>query len=1026
MAAPVGDLNASLLHPSPGGDGSFSSLSSPELSQWQPNAEHTAEIVALFEKAGSTDNVVQQQVAQAFQTLNAMVDAPCYLTEILSSPQFSTDIRQLAGLTLKSNLQQKQPHSLPAFVSLYIRPRLLAAIEENEKSVRSAAGSAITCLLSLEGVGTWPEALQRLFQLLDDPREDVVDGAFSALSKIVEDAFPSLLFLSSHARGFGASAEGGSLSPNEAQGDAARVGAAGDRAGNPSFNGQGLRDAQEGRVAEREGGARGVGADEEILAQFCNGHLLPKLFTLALPPHKPTVRKHAIACLGHFAQNRAFAPQELFEAFFPQYWQLLGQLAQESDAEMTRFVVQGMVQVVEVRPDVVFNMTSGEAVLSFVVRCCGHEDYRVRLDAVEFWPVLLRDSGYHQPLHDYRDHALELLRRHLPTLLPLLVKNTTYHEYDYLCMDPSQLEDDNAEVADEARDIKPRFHRQTGGAGEGACEEDEEEDSRGTWGDGWSVRKGSALALDHIASVYREAVLPEVLPLIEASLVDANWERREAAVLALGALAQGCQDSLEPYLPNVLQFLLNLCDDPKPLLRSISCWCVSRYAAWICRHEEQFLKPVLVQILKHVLDRNKRVQEAACSAFATVEEEASLLLAPYLPDILSTLKQAFCFYQTKNLLILYDAVGTLADSVGSALATEAYSREIMEPLFGKFQNINNLQDPGLIGLFECVTNCATALGAYFVPYAQAVTERCVWILMESLTQVDRFEKGEQAERPSRDLIESCLDLLSGVTEALGPEMCELLAHQNLNFLPLLVRCCQDSSAGMLQSSFALVGDLSKHCVKFLQPHLAVLMPILSEHLLHHATSVQNNAGWAIGELALRAEPQFIEPHVDNIASKLIGIVNCPELHRSLLQNVSISLGRLGIVCPAKLAPHLGDFLQQWCIIMRHAKNDEEKANGFDGICSLIELNPEGCRDCLYELVFCMLAFQPCPEKLNQKFAIVLQALSRKYPDQWRALHDTTQTASPFLPPPMQQAVQLRFFSAGPQPAGSLPNMNTHS
>ncbi|PFH34864.1 HEAT repeat-containing protein [Besnoitia besnoiti] len=1005
---------SSLLHPqaaAASAAASFgSSVSLPGGAQWQPNADHFAEIVGLFEKAGSTDNAVQQHVAQAFQTLNAMLDAPCYLTEILSSTRLPSDVRQLAGLTLKSNLQQKQPQSLPPFVSLYIRPRLLAAIEENDKNVRSAAGSAITCLLSLEGIGAWPEALERLFQLLDDPREDVVDGAFSALSKIVEDAFPALLYL-------GASRAEAGTQGAAAKADLPNETAAAARGGDALPNGR-------GGGTEKGAGAED-GKDEELFAQFCVAHLLPKLFTLALPAHKPTVRRHAVACLGHFAQNRAFAPQEIFESFFPRYWQLLGQLAQEADSEMTRFVVQGMVQVVEVRPDVVFNMTSGEAVLSFMVRCCGHEDYRVRLDAVEFWPVLLRDSGYHQPLHDYRDRALELLRQQLPTLLPLLVRNTTYHEYDYLSMDASQLEDDNAEVADEARDIKPRFHRQNNGAGAAECddaaeEEDEEEDSRGTWGDGWSVRKGSALALDHIASVYREAVLPEILPLIEASLIDPNWERRESAVLTLGALAQGCQDSLEPYLPNVLQFLLNLCDDPKPLLRSISCWCVSRYASWICRHEEQFLKPVLAQILKHVLDRNKRVQEAACSAFATLEEEASLHLLPFLPDILSTLKQAFRFYQTKNLLILYDAVGTLADSVGSALATEAYSREIMEPLFGRFQAITTLQDPGLIGLFECVTNCATALGAYFVPYAQAVTERCVWILMESLTQVDRFEKGEQAERPSRDLIESCLDLLSGVTEALGPKMCDLLAQQNLNFLQLLQRCCQDPSAGMLQSSFALVGDLSKHCAKFLQPHLAVLMPILSEHLLHHATSVQNNAGWAIGELALRAEPQFIEPHVDSIASKLIGIINCPELHRSLLQNVCISLGRLALVCPAKLAPHLSDFLQQWCIIMRHAKNDEEKANGFDGICSLIEINPEGCKDTLYELVFCMLAFQPCPEKLNQKFTLVVQGLSQKYPDHWQALFDTTQTQRPFLPPPMQQAVQLRFFpSQGPQAALTL-------
>lgn len=74
---------------------------------------------------------------------------------------------------------------------------------------------------------------------------------------------------------------------------------------------------------------------------------------------------------------------------------------------------------------------------------------------------------------------------------------------------------------------------------------------------------------------------------------------------------------------------------------------------------------------------------------------------------------------------------------------------------------------------------------------------------------------------------------------------------------------------------------------------------LSEHLLHHATSVQNNAGWAIGELALRAGPEYLDPHVDTIVSKLIGIVNCPELHRSLLQNVCISLvcrDQLSSVC----------------------------------------------------------------------------------------------------------------------------------
>jgi hypothetical protein len=58
---------------------------------------------------------------------------------------------------------------------------------------------------------------------------------------------------------------------------------------------------------------------------------------------------------------------------------------------------------------------------------------------------------------------------------------------------------------------------------------------------------------------------------------------------------------------------------------------------------------------------------ASLSAFATLEEEACTELVPYLSFILDTLVFAFGKYQHKNLLILYDAIGTLADSVGHHL-----------------------------------------------------------------------------------------------------------------------------------------------------------------------------------------------------------------------------------------------------------------------------------------------------------------------------------------------------------------------
>ena len=48
-----------------------------------------------------------------------------------------------------------------------------------------------------------------------------------------------------------------------------------------------------------------------------------------------------------------------------------------------------------------------------------------------------------------------------------------------------------------------------------------------------------------------------------------------------------------------------------------------RYSHWVCQQpHDQYLKPLMSELLKRILDTNKRVQEAACSAFATLEEEA--------------------------------------------------------------------------------------------------------------------------------------------------------------------------------------------------------------------------------------------------------------------------------------------------------------------------------------------------------------------------------------------------------------------
>lgn len=102
-----------------------------------------------------------------------------------------------------------------------------------------------------------------------------------------------------------------------------------------------------------------------------------------------------------------------------------------------------------------------------------------------------------------------------------------------------------------------------------------------------------------------------------------------------------------------------------------------------------------------VLDDNKRVQEAGCSAFATLEEDAGAELSPYLEPVLRNLVFAFQKYQHKNMLILYDAIGTLADAVGRALSNPQYVEILMPPLTGRWNKLQD-DDEDLIPLLEVI------------------------------------------------------------------------------------------------------------------------------------------------------------------------------------------------------------------------------------------------------------------------------------------------------------------------------------
>lgn len=108
-------------------------------------------------------------------------------------------------------------------------------------------------------------------------------------------------------------------------------------------------------------------------------------------------------------------------------------------------------------------------------------------------------------------------------------------------------------------------------------------------------------------------------------------------------------------------------------VRSITCWSLSRFSKWLVEaatgaaqgttpppggapdtmskeYGQRQLDGVINALLRRILDNNKRVQEASCSAMATLEEQAGAAgeLACRAETILQHLMVAFNHYQVRK------------------------------------------------------------------------------------------------------------------------------------------------------------------------------------------------------------------------------------------------------------------------------------------------------------------------------------------------------------------------------------------
>ncbi|KAK9248522.1 armadillo-type protein [Lipomyces tetrasporus] len=901
---------------------------------WSPEPQYLQELRRVFAESLSKDNYARGQATGILEEARRYrPDLNNYLVHIFVSPTADEDInlRASAGLMLKNNILTQYDRIEGSTEMLaYIKENIVAGLTQPVMIIRNIAGSAISALVARGGFKKWPEVLPKLLAIAEYDNAMVQEGALGALSKLFEDS--------------------------------------------------------------------GYQLDEDPEGQQILEFMMPRFLELALSA-SAKVRAQSIMCLNQFILRKTPALLVHIDVFLA----TLFRLAVDPDPNVRRNICTAFVMLLDARADKLVPHLNG--IVDYTLHCMGDDDEQVALEAGEFFFSLAEKQ-------ELKDQTLTFL----PKIIPVLLRYMVYSESDVERFE--SMNEDDADMEDKAEDIKPTYAKTRDAHNAGGTSSDSQSEKRDPNGiqvdDGddfdeddfddeddddfmmdmspdWNLRKCSAAALDIFASSYHESILQYSIPTLQQNIVSPEWPVRESAILAFGAVAEGCVDGLSPFLPEVIPSFVQALNDPMAPIRQISCWTLGRYSSWICfrsadvGYEKEFI-PVLQGLLKCCLDNNKKVQEAGCSGFANFTEQAGGLLVPYLVYILRNLTLCFQKYQSKNFTILYDALQTLVDKVGYAMKSKEYIDLLLPPLIERWQKLSD-DDMNLFPLLECLSSVTAALGEQFAPFAPPVFHRAMTILQKNLMLVQGSMNDPTIEVPDKDFIVTTLDLLDGLVQGLGSLAAQLINQTEYPLMQMLIMCMRDPVDEVRQSAFALIGDMAISTFDIVKPYVAAIMTELIPQIDSSdpsCSAVCNNATWAAGEIALQLGEE-IRPFVGPLMEKLVVVVAVRGyVEQTIIENAAITIGRLGISCPDMIAPRLEAFAGYWCKALRMIRDTEEKETAFKGMCKIVAANPTGLRDCLAEFVEAIGLYTEPTQELVQMFATILEGYKNLVPD-WQAV-----------------------------------------
>jgi importin subunit beta-1 len=195
-------------------------------------------------------------------------------------------------------------------------------------------------------------------------------------------------------------------------------------------------------------------------------------------------------------------------------------------------------------------------------------------------------------------------------------------------------------------------------------EEDADEDE-------WNVSMAAGTCLSLLAGAVQDAIVPAVIPFIEAHIKSQDWHHREAAVMTFGSILEGPDPStLTPLVNQALPLLIDMMTDANLHVKDTTAWTLGR----ICDLLISTIKPdvhlhPLISSLVNGLSDSPRIVANCCWALMNLADQLGAFyeddaaeptqtgpLSPYYEGVIQALLRV-----TERYVVIYTVRKWLTD-----------------------------------------------------------------------------------------------------------------------------------------------------------------------------------------------------------------------------------------------------------------------------------------------------------------------------------------------------------------------------